>query len=212
VSDEKENSRESAEAKERLRRLTTALTSFTEQFTKESDRAAVILVGARLDYLLGELLARFMLPNTAASDDLLDADRPLGTFSAKIHLAYRLGLIDAAFARALHILRRLRNTFAHETAGASFDHGPSRDRIRELAAPLARTKLFREIRLHFSEKSDITADFYVTAALLVGRLETAVHDVDRVEDQSWHLVPPEWLTGTPETGSKEEKTDKEGKK
>src|SRR5207249_1655588 len=140
-------------AQERRRRLMQALENFIGEFSQESDRAAVILVGARLDYLLSELISRCLVPNTASVDELLDTDRALGTFSARIHAATRLGLIDADFARALHIFRRLRNTFAHETAGASFDHGPSRDRIRELVAPLAHLQVFAPVReKYFGEK------------------------------------------------------------
>lgn len=86
-----------------------AFNAFIQEFAKESDRASVILVGAKLDYLLAHLLERFLLANTGSTDELLDIDRPLGTFSARIHAGYRLGLISADFARVLHIFRRLRN-------------------------------------------------------------------------------------------------------
>jgi hypothetical protein len=181
-------------AEERQRRLKQSLVDFMREFSKESDRAAVVLAGARLNYLLGELLSRFLLPNTASGDELLDTDRPVGTFSARIHAAYRLGLIDGDFARALHIFRRLRNMFAHETAGTSLDHGPSRDRIRELVAPVAQFGAFLGMReKFFKEKSGTAADLFLVSALLVAGLEVACDSVARVSSsKASGLVPPAW--------------------
>lgn len=177
---------------EKQRRLSKAVQDFIDEFSCESDRAAVILVGARLDYLLAELLSRFLLPNTGSSDDLLDTDRALGTFSARIHASYRLGLIDADLARALHIFRRLRNMFAHETVGTSLDHGPSRDRVRELVAPVARWHGFASVRDYFfKDKSGTAGDFFTVSALLVARLEGAVDRVERITaSRAFTLVPP----------------------
>lgn len=173
-----------------------SIKAFFVEFSKESDRAAVILVGARLDYLLGHLLSQFLLPNTGSGDELLGSERALGTFGSRIHAAYRLGLIDADFARALNIFRRLRNDFAHETAGRSLNEGPSRDRARELIAPVAHYKAFARVReAYFKEKSEIVADFFAISALMVARLETACRAVDRVTT-SWNctLVPSPWRT------------------
>jgi hypothetical protein len=50
-------------------------------------------------------------------------------------MVFRLGLIDRQFARHLHLIRKIRNDFAHETKGASLDASPHRDRVRELASP-----------------------------------------------------------------------------
>jgi len=172
---------------------------FIAEFSKESDRAAVILVGARLDYLLGELLSRFLLPNTGSHDELLDNDRAMGTFSTRIHAAYRLGLIDGEFARALHIFRRLRNTFAHETAGGSFDHGPSRDRVQELVAPVAHAEVFANLRaLYFKDKTESAADFFTAAAVLVGRLEVACGSVTRITASTTFVLSPRGWKATDE--------------
>jgi hypothetical protein len=189
-----EGSKAAPEA-ERRERLARAVAEFVKEFSKESDRAAVILVGARLEYLLGELLTRFLLPNTGSTDELLDTDRALGTFSARINAAHRLGLIDAEFARALHIFRRLRNTCAHETAGMSFAHGSTHDRVRELCAPLAHLPGFLKLRDggQFKEKPEAAKDFFSVSAILVVRLEFASASVERVGGaKAQALIPPRW--------------------
>jgi hypothetical protein len=173
-----------------------SIKAFFAEFSKESERAAVILIGARLDYLLGHLLSEFLLPNTGSGDELLGSERALGTFGSRIHAAYRLGLIDADFARALNIFRRLRNDFAHETAGRTLNEGPTRDRVRELVAPVARYQMFMKVRqTFFKDKSEMIADFFSVSALLVGRLENACRGVNRVTNTSaYTLVPRMWRT------------------
>ncbi len=69
------------------------ITEFVATLATEGERVAVIISAARIDFVLESLLKGLMVPNTAASDPLFDSDRPLGTFSAKIALAYiRCGL------------------------------------------------------------------------------------------------------------------------
>src|SRR4030095_2428853 len=88
--------------------------AFRDNFNRESDRACVILVAARLDQPLYQLLAATLLPAPTREDSLLEGDRALASFSARIDAAFRLGLIDAEFCRALHIVRRIRNEFWYE--------------------------------------------------------------------------------------------------
>jgi len=60
------------------------------------------------------------------------ANAPLGTFSARIELAYRIGEINATLARALHLIRKIRNDFAHNVSGCSFGDGVVTSRLTEL--------------------------------------------------------------------------------
>ena len=57
---------------------------------KEGERAAVVVGAARLDLALEHMLKRVMRQHPGGQDNLFDPDRPLGTFSAKIGLAFRL--------------------------------------------------------------------------------------------------------------------------
>jgi|GEM_PF-2880671 len=160
--------------------------AFVDEFKNESDRAAVIIGAAKLDYLLYQILAKHFLPSVSGKDDLLDGDSPLSTFSAKINICYRLGLIDAGFARALHMIRKIRNSFAHEVSGCKFDNGPHSDRIRELVAPYVNTNHFKKSKellfgegkkeLYFGERPHHSANFFTMLSILVGRLEWLLDD------------------------------------
>src|SRR2546422_8611501 len=94
-----------------------AFAKFVDEFKGESDRAAVILGAAKLDATLGQILDRHLRPSLSSSDELLDGDSPLSTFSARIAVCYRLGLISSEFAKTLHQVRKIRNSFAHELSG-----------------------------------------------------------------------------------------------
>jgi hypothetical protein len=172
-----------------------AIAAFIKEFKNESDRACVILCAARVDYLLKQIIAKCLVPNVGSNDELLDNESALGTFNARIHAAYRLGLIDADFARALHIFRRLRNSFAHETAGSTFEHGPCKDRIHEMIAPL---KAFRERysdfrKAFFDDKPDIAADFYTVAVIMIVRLDILLVEAAGIRaSYTLPFVPDQW--------------------
>lgn len=110
-----------------------------DQFSKESDRAAVILVASIIDETLETLLKSYLVPIPNAQDSLFDnATSPLSSFSSKIDMAFRVGLISGKFARDLHIIRKIRNAFAHDIYGCSFDNGKVRSRVRELENSVSR--------------------------------------------------------------------------
>jgi len=103
-----------------------AFQAFVEEFARETDRAAVVLGAARLDAQLYQLISKVLAPCSGSNDELLDGDSPLATLSAKINIAYRLGLIDAALARArcisvggYEIHLRTRSRAAHSTRTAT---------------------------------------------------------------------------------------------
>lgn len=166
--------------------------AFVAEFKGETDRAAVIIGAAKLDYLLYQILTTHFVPSSGDHDDLLDGDSSLSTFSSRINIAYRLGLIDAQYARALHLIRRIRNSFAHEATGVKLDSGPHRDRVKELAAPLKsfeKYEMFKEAFFH--GKDGTTGDFYATLALMVVRLDNLFHIVKQIDNSDAQtFVPP----------------------
>jgi len=180
--------------KEQLSAQKKRIKNFIDEFSKESNRASVVLCAAKLDYLLYQILTTYLLPNTGSQDELLGSDRALGTFSARINISYRLGLIDADLARALHLFRKLRNAFAHEVSGSSFSHGPHQDWIREIIAPLAKYDDYHDFKKAiFKNKTEIEADFYSGASILVARLEALQSKISKINPIIKHsFIPPSW--------------------
>lgn len=107
-------------------------------------------------------------------------------------MCYRLGLISAEVTRALHLIRKIRNSFAHEVSGCKLDSGAHRDRIRELAAPFISTRGFRLIEEgFFKDKSVSTAEFFIILAMMVIRLEGLFERLSPLTDEdALEMSPP----------------------
>lgn len=138
------------------------------QFKKESDRAAVILIASMLDEILGTLLKSFFVATPASEDSLFDnATSPLSTFSSKIDMAYRAGLISSKFSRDLHIVRKIRNSFAHDIYGCSFENGSVKSRIMELENSVLHSKKIDSVGRTDDLLDGVRGMFlYITAAML----------------------------------------------
>jgi hypothetical protein len=106
----------------------------------------LIIVGAaKADDLLLEVLRAFLLPKIAKAkdqDELLEGDTPLATFSARIKICRRLGLLDETLYLALERLRALRNLSAHSV---SFNErkSPVRDHLGEFRKHIAARGSYR---------------------------------------------------------------------
>ena len=72
--------------------------AFADDLLAERMPRPLIIVGtSKVDLLLFGILDAYLLPKRAKpkhKDELLEGDRPLATFSARIKMCYRLGLID----------------------------------------------------------------------------------------------------------------------
>lgn len=148
-------------------------TTFVEDLINESDRAAVILGAAKIDTQLYQILQKVLVPCASGGDELLDGDRPLSSFHSRINMIYRLGLIDRQFAWALHLIRKIRNAFAHELAGVNLLTGPHRDRIRELTAPFRAVDNWEEFKKAIQKRGNFeeaSADFRTVVAHVSVRL------------------------------------------
>ncbi len=169
---------------------------------RERGRGAVLVGVARVDAALEALLKAALAP-PCGSESLFHTDRPLGSFGAKIALAARLGLIDAAVEQSLHNLRRVRNAFAHSTSEVRLADPPYRDRLRESVALARRNPLWEPMQLilqnHMAERGEASqaendpslADFVLLITILVAFLETGASTVRPMQPS---------LTMTLETG------------
>lgn len=99
----------------------------------DDHRALVIIVAAAADDHLRSALLNRMRPTTGDNDELFDGDAPLSSFSAKIRLCYRLSIIDEQYVKALTMLRKIRNDFAHHPSGGTLEDPKQRDRVQEYA-------------------------------------------------------------------------------
>jgi DNA-binding MltR family transcriptional regulator len=163
------------------------------EVAKETDRAAVILTASLFDNALTQLLRITLVVSPSSSDELLDgANAPLGTFSAKINICYRIGLISKKMARDLHLIRSIRNQFAHNVSGCSFNESGVRDRILEIAKSSGSIERDRETRKGFPD--GVRGDFIYCASWMLFSInldiEDAKHMDEAIEEFGYHINEP----------------------
>jgi hypothetical protein len=126
--------------------------SFADDILAERTARTLIIVGAsRVDILLLAILDAYLLPkrvNDKDPDELLEGDRGLSSFSARIKLCYRLGLIDESLRKTLETLRALRNPSAHHVI---FDitQSPAREHVIQLRGQVCTRKSFQLAKERF---------------------------------------------------------------
>ncbi len=156
-----------------------------QEFDKETDRAAVILTAAIMDDLLRMLVAARLVPVSSSNDELFDgANAPLGTYSSRIEIAYRLGLISIKFARDLHLVRKIRNDFAHNVRGCSFEDARVKSRIVELNNSHG---IIARSPKAFKKPPEVRRQFLEAVSWMIYYLECAVDDTKSLStcDEEW---------------------------
>lgn len=110
------------------------ISALIKELDQESDRALAVLMAAYLDVLLGDLLiSRMAVPPAEAVKLLMGGETaPLSSFSSKIRMAYCLGVLSEDERADLELIRKIRNKFAHDLAGLSFETQPIVDHCRHL--------------------------------------------------------------------------------
>jgi hypothetical protein len=97
-----------------------------------------VFAAAYLESQLGVLLNHYFIDDDSTAMGLLNGKGVLASFSSRIDLSLLLGLISASVAAELHLIRKIRNDFAHHPEPITFSHTPIADRCRALRhAPLA---------------------------------------------------------------------------
>ena len=89
-------------------------TVFLDKLKDESDRGMVLISTGYLEEQLKKILLAYFVNDPALVILVKGGSAPLGAFSARITTCYALGLISKPEHDDMHILRRIRNDFAHD--------------------------------------------------------------------------------------------------
>jgi len=99
----------------------------------ETDRSIVIVAGAILDDALNEIIKSYLVPSERKEWCVFSGgNSPISSFSARINLCFQLRIISHVMQRDLHIIRKLRNEFAHNPFDLDFSTPSVVSRIEEL--------------------------------------------------------------------------------
>lgn len=158
---------------------------FDEEFSKESDRASIIISVAMLDEALETILKTYLVPCSSEDSLMEGAYAPISTFSAKIDLAHRLGLISTRLCRDLHTIRKIRNAFAHNIKDCSFRDTAVRSRIIELVRSSEIVRWDVKTRKTFVEGP--RGDFQMVVSWMLWHLWSFSERIDTIEptEKEW---------------------------
>jgi len=164
---------------------TAAARAIALQMLEERGRGAVLVGVARVDAALERLLQAMLIVSPNRNDGLFQADRPLGSFGAKISLAHRLGLIESPVEQALHTLRRVRNAFAHSTTSASLADPAYAGRLAQAYQAAQSNPLWAPLQAALQQSSDPKSkpvdlallDYILLITILVAFLEAAAQQL-----------------------------------
>lgn len=107
------------------------LLTLLDRHNEESSLGMVLVTSSFIDEQLKEILGSFFTKEKYAKELLDGANAPLGTLSSRINAAAALGLISDEECKNCHLVRKIRNDFAHKVT-TSFDD----DNIKELCRNL----------------------------------------------------------------------------
>jgi hypothetical protein len=133
-----------------------------EMFKGETDRGAAVLAGSYVENFLGIYLTACMTDQTV-TDRLFGANGALSTFANRIDFAQAFGFLPPALCADLHLIRKIRNHFAHHPKNASFSHSP----VREWVSSLASTKEVNLGNGQMFKLDDPRTAYLVSAAMLM---------------------------------------------
>jgi DNA-binding MltR family transcriptional regulator len=108
------------------------LRQFIMTLNEESDRGAALVAAEVLSDALGSLIKSKLVSDKKLIQVAFSTAGAFGAFSARIDHAFLLGLLPEALRKDLHLLRRIRNEFAHSTDLKSFETHSIKSRCMEL--------------------------------------------------------------------------------
>jgi hypothetical protein len=129
-----------------------------------------------------------MSPSSTKSDGLFLPERPLGSIGAKVALASRLGLIDGPVERALNVLRKLRNAFAHSAESASLGDPAHSSRLAEVYADARTNPLWKPLETVLAAQpptahgslEPVLRDYILLITILVAFLEATAQQLQPI--------------------------------
>jgi hypothetical protein len=111
--------------------------AFLKEVESQSDRGAAIVAASVIEELTKLIILDRLIELSAERKEALfdRMNAPLSSFSAKIELAFALGVIANELRLTLHLIRDIRNKFAHRIESLTFDHPDIATMIATRASP-----------------------------------------------------------------------------
>jgi hypothetical protein len=157
--------------------------AFLAEVNSQTDRGAAIVSAGVLDELLElAILARLIKISSDRHESLFKrTGAPLSSFSAKIEMSFALGIISNDARLALHLVRDIRNIFAHRIEQITFDHAEVRTMIDARATSSVKA-------MAVSYKQKFINNFQGIAFVLYGTLAADIRIKSLEETHQGHFL------------------------
>jgi hypothetical protein len=174
------------------------LFAMIKEFIFDSDRSAIMVGASRIDIYLERILKLLLKePSNPKEDSLFNIERPLSSFSSKIDLAHRIGILTDQLAINIHLVRKLRNDAAHDAY--PFDLQKMKDR-NILDKLLKNYEIYKDtmedlqpIMLPDYAKSGDPCRVRLIIIMILMRLEDVMHEIAQTKQpryvQDLKLLP-----------------------
>jgi hypothetical protein len=94
---------------------------FRDTLNPETDRGCALIAASFLYVELSRMLRKGLIQDSKkVLDGFFEGDGPLARFSSRINAAYLFGKIDKTVYLDLHLVRKIRNLFAHQPDPITF--------------------------------------------------------------------------------------------
>ena len=134
---------------------------YFNELKMESDRGAAILAAIRIDELLTrKFKSLFSKGNSDAREKLFGFNGLFSSFSSKTNAAFCLGWLDKNTYDDINLIRKIRNSFAHQLHASSFERSAMKDLINQFKIP--RTHYYDWDELRVVANSDETSVIFYT--------------------------------------------------
>ncbi len=107
--------------------------AFRDSLDLETDRGCAIIAASYVDDQLAEMLKAHFVESKRLIKEVFSGSGALSTFSARIDMSFLSGHISKAVQRELHLIRGIRNKFAHAPHPLSFTEPAIEQPCRALA-------------------------------------------------------------------------------
>jgi DNA-binding MltR family transcriptional regulator len=125
------------------------LMEFRRSLANESERGIALTCAAYIEDRLRVLLERTFANAPKVTLRIFGQTGPLATFSSKIDMAFLLGMATKNDHRGMHLIRKIRNSFAHYHKPMSFADPGLAAQCRELEKCIAPVSESENMRLVF---------------------------------------------------------------
>ncbi|MFC5684257.1 MltR family transcriptional regulator [Flavobacterium sp. MAHUQ-51] len=151
-----------------------------EILDERNDRSLIILCSSIIDEQLYNILNKFLKP-PLKDDDLLKGDNPLSTFSSRIKIIYRIGIIDNTFRDILDTIRKIRNLSAHSVE-LNLGKSPIKDHINTLKKTIKIKPSYELTKKRYFENninsSNEVKALFVTICVILEAIDLSILEIE----------------------------------